>query len=76
MDGRQRSLQKVHRSLTRLLEALAAQEVTVTVGPGGLMFRGDGVESGQALLLIKDIESLYEAHPVWVRTMVKARPGA
>src|SRR5881409_3502330 len=32
-------------------------------GAGGLLFRGDGIESGPALLLMEDIKSLYQAHP-------------
>ena len=73
MDEAGRTIQRLRRRLTRLLDALAAEEVTVTVGPRGLIFRGDGIESGQALLLTQDIESLYRAHPVSVRTMLKAR---
>jgi len=76
MDQSRHTIQGLHRKLTKLLDALAAEEVTVTVGRGGLIFRGDGIESGRALVLMQDTESLYRVHPVSMRTMLKARRGS
>jgi len=73
MDERRRTIRALHRRLTRLLDALEAEGVTTRAGAGGLLFRGDGIESGPALLLMEDIKSLYQAHPSSVRTMLKAR---